>query len=230
MTLIRNIAFFTIFYGLSVPIVLFVPVSALFGQRALISYSRAWVLYHRWCTRYLLGIRRRFEGPRPTGQVFYAGKHQSIYETIDLMVELGSPAIIMRREFERIPIWGWAAKRYGVITIDRSASAGALRGMLRQAKLALAQGRSVLLFPEGTRVKVGEQPPLKSGFAGLYKMLALPVVPVASNSGELWPKKGLKRAGTITFRFGEPIPPGLPRAEVEARVHAAINVLDQPPT
>jgi 1-acyl-sn-glycerol-3-phosphate acyltransferase len=228
MTLVRNIAFFTIFYGLSVPIVLCVPLSALFGQRALISYSRGWVLFHRWCTRYLLGIRRRFEGPRPTGQVFYAGKHQAIYETIDLMVELGSPAIIMRREFERVPIWGWAAKRYGVITIDRSASAGALRGMLRQAKLALGQGRSVLLFPEGTRVKVGEQPPLKSGFAGLYKMLALPVVPVASDSGVLWPKKGLKRAGTITFRFGEPIPPGLPRAEIEARVHAAINVLDHP--
>ena len=109
MTVLRNIAFFAVFYGLSVPIVLFVPLSALFGQSALISYSRFWVLFHRWCTRWLLGIRRRFEGPRPTGQVFFAAKHQATYETFDLMAELGSPAIIMRREFERIPIWGWAA-------------------------------------------------------------------------------------------------------------------------
>jgi 1-acyl-sn-glycerol-3-phosphate acyltransferase len=227
MIWLRNAAYIVVFYGLSVPIVLLAPVSALFGQAALIAYSRFWVRFHRWCVRHLLGIRNLYEGPRPTSQVFYAGKHQSVYETIDLMVELGSPAIIMRREFGRIPAWGWVARRYGVISIDRSASAGALRGMLREAKVALAQGRSVLLFPEGTRVAPGEQPPLKSGFAGLYKMLGLPVVPVASNVGELWPRHGLKRAGTVTFRFGEPIPPGLPRAEIEARVHAAINVLDR---
>lgn len=228
MTLLRNIAFTVVFYTLSVPIVAFVPFSALFGRSALISYSRGWVLFHRWCARYLLGVRTQYEGPRPTGQVFYAGKHQAVFETLELMVELGSPAIIMRREFERIPLWGWAAKRYGVITVDRAASASALRGMMREAKRALAEGRSVLLFPEGTRVPVGEHPPLKSGFTGLYKMLGLPVVPVATNSGELWPRKGLKRAGLITFRFGDAVPPGLPRAEVEARVHAAINVLDGP--
>ncbi|MES2095309.1 MAG: lysophospholipid acyltransferase family protein [Pseudomonadota bacterium] len=229
MIRVRNAAYVLVFYGLSVPIVLVAPVSALFGQPALIAYSRGWVRFHRWCVRYLLGIRNRYEGPRPIGQVFYAAKHQSLYETFDLMAELGSPAIIMRREFGRIPVWGWVARRYGVITIDRAASAGALRAMLREAKVALAQGRSVLLFPEGTRVAPGEQPPLKSGFAGLYKMLGLPVVPVASNTGRLWPRHGLKRPGTVTFRFGEPIPPGLPRAEIEARVHAAINVLDGEP-
>jgi 1-acyl-sn-glycerol-3-phosphate acyltransferase len=75
-------------------------------------------------------------------------------------------------------------------------------------------------------VKPGEQPALKSGFAGLYKMLGLPVVPVATDVGNLWPKGGLKRAGLVTFRFGETIPPGLPRSEIEARVHQAINALD----
>jgi 1-acyl-sn-glycerol-3-phosphate acyltransferase len=83
-----------------------------------------------------------------------------------------------------------------------------------------------MIFPEGTRVKPGEQPELKSGFAGLYKMLGLPVVPIATDVGKLWPKGGLKRAGLATFRFGEAIPPGLPRAEIEARVHAAINALE----
>ena len=227
MTLLRNIVFLLVFYGLSVPIVLLVPLSALFGRRALIAYAVGWARFHRWCARWLLGIRARYEGSRPAGQVFFAAKHQSMFETTDLIVEMGAPAVIMRREFARIPVWGWAAQYYGIILVDREASAKALRTLLLEAKAARESGRSVLLFPEGTRVPPGEQPPLKSGFAGLYKMLDLPVVPVATDVGRLWPKKGLKRAGVVTFRFGDPIPPGLPRAEIEARVHAAINVLDR---
>ena len=229
MTLIRNIAFVLIFYGLSVPIVLFVPFSALFGRRALIAYAVGWARFHRWCARWLLGIRSHYEGPRPIGQVFYAAKHQSMFETIDLVAEMGAPAIVMRREFARIPIWGWAATYYGIILVDRSASSKALRALLLEAKAARESGRSVLLFPEGTRVRPGETPPLKSGFAGLYKMLDLPVVPIATDVGLLWPKGGLKRAGVATFRFGDPIQPGLPRAEIEARVHTAINTLEESP-
>ena len=74
----------------------------------------------------------------------------------------------------------------------------------------------------------GEQPPIKSGFAGLYRMLGMPVVPVAVDSGIVWPRKGAKKPGVITIRYGEVIPTGLPRAEVEQRVHAAINALDAP--
>ncbi|HEX4695401.1 lysophospholipid acyltransferase family protein [Sphingomonas sp.] len=229
MTLIRNVAFVLVFYGLSVPIVLLAPLSALFGRRALIGYATGWARFHRWCARWLLGIRARYDGPRPAGQVFFAAKHQSMFETLDLIVEMDSPAVIMRREFARIPVWGWAAQRYGIILVDRAASSKALRALMREAKKAKESGRSVLLFPEGTRVRPGEQPPLKSGFAGLYKMLDLPVAPIATDIGRLWPKGGLKCAGVATFRFGEPIPPGLPRAEIEARVHAAINVLDRNP-
>lgn len=227
MTLIRNVAFVLIFYGLSVPIVLLVPLSALFGRCALIAYAVGWARFHRWCARWLLGIRTRYEGPRPPGQTFFAAKHQSMFETLDLIVEMGSPVVIMRREFARIPVWGWATQRYGIILVDRAASSKALRALMREAKTARESGRSVILFPEGTRVKPGEQPPLKSGFAGLYKMLDLRVVPIATDIGRLWPKNGLKRAGVATFRFGEPIPPGLPRAEIEARVHAAINAMER---
>ena len=89
-----------------------------------------------------------------------------------------------------------------------------------------ASGRSVLIFPEGTRVPHGERSALKPGFVGLYKAMGLPVVPIASDSGRLVPRHGTARPGTLTLRFGTPIPPGLPRAEVEARVHAAINALN----
>ena len=102
--------------------------------------------------------------------------------------------------------------------------------MLRAASAAIAEGRPIVIFPEGTRVPPGAQPPLQPGFAGLYRALGLPVVPVAVDSGRLWPRgKLVKHAGTITMRFGAPIPPGLPRAGIEARVHAAINALEPAP-
>ena len=82
-----------------------------------------------------------------------------------------------------------------------------------------------MIFPEGTRTPVAAQPVLQSGFAGLYRMLKVPVVPVALNSGKVWPKGLIKHPGTVTIRFGEAIAPGLGRDEIEARVHAAINAL-----
>ena len=224
---VRTVLFMGVFYGLSVPIVLLVPVSALFGRRALIGYALGWARFHRWATRVLLGIRTRVEGAPLAEPALYAAKHQSMFETLELALMLNAPAVVMKAELARIPIWGWAARRYGVIVIDRAGAGQAMRQMMREARAALDAGRSIVLFPEGTRVRPGEQPPLRAGFAGLYRALGVPVVPVALDSGRVWPRKGPKRAGTVTFRFGAPVPPGLPRQEAEARVHAAINVLDR---
>jgi 1-acyl-sn-glycerol-3-phosphate acyltransferase len=223
---IRTLLFTIVFYGLSVPIVLFVPVPALLGRRALIVYAMGWARFHRWTTRMLLGIRTRTKGAPLAEPALYAAKHQSMFETLELALMLNAPAVVMKAELARIPIWGWAARRYGVIVIDRAGAGQAMRQMMREAREALDAGRSIVLFPEGTRVRPGEQPPLRAGFAGLYRALGVPVVPVALDSGRVWPRTGPKRAGTVTFRFAEPVPPGLTRQEAEARVHAAINTLD----
>lgn len=225
----RTLAFMAVFYAGSVPFVLATPLTAAIGRRALLANVKAWARFHRGVTRLILGIDTRVEGDlHATEPVLYAAKHQSMYETIELGRMLDDPAIVMKRELVAIPLWGWAAKRYGAIAVDRDASAGALRRMLIEARAALDHHRSILIFPEGTRVDPGDRPPLRAGFSGLYKMLKLPVIPVAIDSGTVWPRHGPKRAGLVTFRFGAPIPPGLPRAEAEARVHAAINALDPP--
>jgi 1-acyl-sn-glycerol-3-phosphate acyltransferase len=117
-------------------------------------------------------------------------------------------------------------RQYGVIPVERSAGAKALRNLVAEGKEAIATGRPIIIYPEGTRVRVGHQPEIKSGFAALYRTLALPVVPVAVDTGRLWGRGVVHRSGTVTFRIGETIPAGLPRAEVEARVHAAINALE----
>lgn len=223
---LRSIAFALFFYGLSVPIVLLAPVASLFGTRAIRAYANGWADLGLWATRRILGIRMVIEGQLATGPALYAVKHQAMYETLALARLLDSPAIVMKRELAQIPIWGWAARRYGVIVVDRAASARALRQMMREAQEARGEGRSVVIFPEGTRVAPGERPPLRSGFAGLYRALDLPVVPVALDSGRLWPRKGSKRKGIVTLRFGAPIAPGLARAEAEAAVHQGINALE----
>ena len=229
MDWLRTIGFSLFFYGLSVPMVICCPLAALFGREALRGYANRWLALLRWSARTFLGIETRIEGTIPSGPVLFAAKHESIYEALELTRLLGTPASVMKRELASIPIWGWCARRYGVIIVDRAANAAALRGMMRDARAALDEGRSVMIFPEGTRVAPGEAPPLRAGFAGLYRMLGLPVVPIAVRSGHVWPRKGPKQPGVVTFHFGEIIPPGLPRAEAEARVHEAINLLNPPP-
>jgi 1-acyl-sn-glycerol-3-phosphate acyltransferase len=149
-----------------------------------------------------------------------------MYETIEMVRLTRGPVVVLKRELSRLPLFGWATRRYGVITVDREAGASAIRDMLSAGKAALASGRPVLIFPEGTRVGPGEAPPLRSGFAGLYRALKLPVVPIAADSGRLWGRGLLKRPGVITFKVGDTIPAGLKRKDVEAAVHTAINALE----
>jgi 1-acyl-sn-glycerol-3-phosphate acyltransferase len=225
MTILRNIAFYIIFYGGSLFYVLGSLAALALGRGALIFVAAGWSTWHRICVTGLLGIRIRVEGDLPGEGMLVALKHESFFEAIDLPNLLGRPGVIAKAELLRIPLWGQAARGYGLIAVERDQGAKALRAMIAGARKLVAEGRPLAIFPEGTRVPHGREAPLQSGFAGLYKLLGLPVVPIAVDSGPLYHRRW-KRAGTITFRVGETIPPGLPREEIEARVLAAINVLN----
>lgn len=227
MVLLRSLLFAIIFYSGTLVAVLGALTTRQHGER-IRAHTMRWARFHRWCCKHILGIESRIEGDMPSGAVLVAAKHQSMYETIELVLILEQPAIVLKRELADIPLWGPVALRYGAIPVSREGSASALRAMLRAARKAIADNRPILIFPEGTRVAPGEQPPLKSGFAGLYRQLELPVAPIAINSGLLWPRNSfLKRPGIVTFQFGAMLPSGLSREEAEARVHGAINALDQ---
>jgi 1-acyl-sn-glycerol-3-phosphate acyltransferase len=219
------LAFYAVFYGLTVPFVLASMVALVFGGNSLRVVANSWTAFHRSCVRHILGIEVVVEGARPEGSALYAFKHESFFDALDLACVLRNPVAFAKAELFKIPLWGRAARAYGVVPVSRKEGAKALRFMLAEARRYAGEGRPFAIFPEGTRVPHGTRPPLRSGFAGLYKMLGLPVVPVAVNSGPsyagLW-----KRRGRITVRFGEPVPPGLPRAEMEARVREGINELN----
>lgn len=228
MDLIRSILFALIFYPGSLFFVTWGLIGALFGPRGLIAATHGWARFHRRCAKHLLRVKTRLEGAFPPGPHLIASKHQSMFETVEYLVLLDQPAVVMKRELADLPGWGKVARLYGVIPVDRDGGAAALRRMLNAAREAVGRRKPILIFPEGTRVRPGEQPPLQPGFAGLYKLLGLPVVPVALDSGRIWPRgRFRKRRGTVTMRVGETIPPGLPRAEIEKRVHFAINLLEQ---
>lgn len=222
--LLRSTLFALLFYLGSVPIVLFGALGGAVSSRAIIAAARLWGSYFWLLVRYILGIEVVVQGEVPQHAVIVAAKHQSAFETIATLYLFKRPAVVLKAELMRIPFWGFIARRHGVIPVDRATAASALRRMMRAAETAVAQDRPIVIFPEGSRVAYGEAPPLKPGIAGLYRHLKLPVVPVALDSGRVWPRRSfVKQPGRITLVFGEPIPPGLDRQTIEARIHAAIN-------
>jgi 1-acyl-sn-glycerol-3-phosphate acyltransferase len=226
MQLVRSILFAVTFYPLTLLLSVVGLLVSTLGPRATRTVVRDWATLHHWFAQRLLGIRTRVEGDIPAQPMLIAVKHQAMFETLEMVLLAHSPVIVIKRELADLPVFGWMTRRYGVIPVDREAGSKALREMMALGKKAVAEGRPIIIYPEGTRVPYGERPPLRPGFAGLYRALGLPVVPVAVDSGRLWGRGLLKRKGTITFRVGEVIPAGLKRAEIEARVHAAINALE----
>lgn len=227
MNLLRSLAFTLLFHTGSTLIVIVTALLLPLGPAVTRRGALVWADFADWCTRAVLGISVRVEGTLPAGPALIAVKHEAMYETLQMLRLLRNPAVVFKAELLRIPLWGRIALAQGVIPVDRKGGAGALRTMLTAARAAVTAGRPIVIFPEGTRTPHGQRPPLQPGFAGLYKALGLPVVPVAMDSGRLWPRRTfVKRPGIVTFRVGATIPPGLPREDVEARVHAAINALN----
>ncbi|HEY1146801.1 MAG TPA: lysophospholipid acyltransferase family protein [Allosphingosinicella sp.] len=226
MNVLRSLLFALFFYpGTTVAVLLAFP-AAFVGERPLRWVVHGWARWHRWCAALLLGVRTRLEGVLPNAPVIVASKQESMFETIEMLLLFEHPAVVMKRELADLPGWGWVARRYGVIPVDREGGAVALRRMLKASQEVLAKGRPIVIFPEGTRVPPGERRPLQPGFAGLYRALGVPVVPLALDSGRLWPRgRFAKRPGIVSMKVGETIPTGLPRREMESRVHEAINAL-----
>ena len=224
MAWLRSALFALLFYAGSVVIVGGGAIVALLRPSSIFAITWLWAEYFWLLVHAVLGIRVVVRGSVPAGGVIVASKHQSAFETIALLHIFDRPAPVLKAELMRIPLWGRLSRRYGAIPVDRDGTTVAMRAMMRAAREAIAARRPIVLFPEGSRIPVGEAPALKAGAAGLYKLLRVPVVPLALDSGRLWPRRRfVKRPGTITMAFGEPIPPGLDRDTFEVRLHAAIN-------
>lgn len=225
LDVLRSLVFYLVFYPGTLVCVTLVWLASLIGDGPMRGRVRGWAHFHRICCRWILGIKLRIEGEVPSEGVLVALRHESFFEAIDLPMLLPLPVPFPKAELMDIPGWGWAASHYGAVTVSREEGAKALRAMVSSARGFAAQGRPLAIFPEGTRVRSGVVAPLQSGFAGIYKLVNLPVVPVAVDSGRFYHRRW-KKPGTVVIRFGERIETGLPREEIEARVLKAINALN----
>ena len=203
---------------------LFCPVLIL-PRGATVWLARVWSRATLWGLRIFAGIGMEVRGRPPRGAVLVAAKHMSMWDTMAIYALLDDPAIVLKRSLLSIPFYGWYLNKARMIPIDRDGKASALRAMAAAARAEIEQGRSIAIFPEGTRKKPGAPPDYKPGVAGLYGQLDVPCYPVALNSGLFWtgPAGFLKKRGTIVIEFLAPIPPGLQRREFMARLEAEIE-------
>ncbi len=232
MTFVRSVLFNFTFYLWTTLISIVALPALLVSQRAAIWISGLWAIVSLLLLQLIVGLSYEVRGSDnlPKGAAIVAFKHQSAWDTIALWVLLENPAIVLKRSLAMIPVFGWYMRRGKAIIIDREAGAGALKPMVAAARSAVAEGRPIAIFPEGTRTVVGATGSYQPGVAALYKQLGLPLVPAALNSGLFWGRRSfLKRPGRILVEFLPAIEPGLDRrhvmAELERRIEQATAML-----
>lgn len=227
-SILFNIAFWL--WGLLMALVA-IPILAM-SRQAMTRHAVRWETGIQVLLRHLVGIDYRIRGGerRADKRVIFAIKHQSAWDTITTHLLIDDPAIALKQELTRIPIFGRCLIHAGMIKIARGEGSRALRSLISGGREAIERGSPVVIFPEGTRTQPGETGTYHPGIAALYRHLDLPVVPVALNSGLYWGRRSfVKTPGTIQVEFLEPIPPGLDRkafmALLEERIETATDRL-----
>ena len=226
MIAIRSAIFNVVFY---VNLVLFLVIGSPLFLAPRIWAIRALQLWARtslWWMKVICGTRMEVRGAAhiPQGAALVAGKHQSFWETFAILPLLEDPCMVLKRELTFIPLFGWFALKFRMIAVERSAGSAALRNLVKRGKREVAEGRQIVIMPEGTRKAPDDPPDYKPGAAALYAQLGVPCVPFGLNAGLFWPRrKFLRHPGTIVLEFLPAIPAGLPRAEFQRRLEAAIE-------
>ncbi|WP_206199346.1 lysophospholipid acyltransferase family protein [Parasulfuritortus cantonensis] len=229
MTLLRSLLFLLIQIAFTVVFVVAILPTAVMAPVPRYRVIRHWARTMLVVARYVLGIHHRVEGlehlPAPGSPAIVMAKHQSAWETIAFQCIFPPLSFVLKRELLAIPFFGWGLRLISPIAIDRDAGREALKDIEQQGADRLAKGFWVLIFPEGTRVKPGEQGKYNIGGAWLAARTGVPVVPVAHNAGRLWPKNAfVKRPGEITVVIGPAIATaGKKASAINAEVEAWIE-------
>jgi 1-acyl-sn-glycerol-3-phosphate acyltransferase len=232
MKLVRSLLFVVWLYGSMVVVGVGGAPAAAFSRRAAQAIAPFWARVVMWGARWIAGVRWKVEGLENLSGTpcLIAIKHQSMMDTIVPFLFAGKVCFVLKQELLKMPVFGWYCRRAGMIAIDRDGHMKALKDMVRAAREQIANGASIVIFPEGTRQPIGAAPDYKPGVAAIYGQLGVPCIPVALNTATVWPGHGVMRhPGTATFQILEPIPPGLKRQEfmtqLESRIETASTAL-----
>jgi 1-acyl-sn-glycerol-3-phosphate acyltransferase len=218
------------FYGLTFVMAFPAQLVRLAGQNAVYAYARFWAGLMVWGARVMVGIRVVVTGQEhlpAEGPALLASQHQSALDTLVWMTLLPRTSYVVKRELTRIPLFGPLLGGAGMISVDRAAGASALRSVLSAAAQARAEGRQIVIFPEGTRVPPGARVALQPGIAAIAARVNLDVIPVATDSGACWGRNAfMKYPGVVHIAIGAPIPQDTRRAEMLAAIEAHWRVCE----
>ncbi len=169
-------------------------------------------------------IYHGLENLKKVEKFFVASAHQSMFETFVLQAPLDFPVFILKKELLKIPLFGWYLKKIGSIEIIRETTTKENLNFFDKIKDTINKtSRPLLIFPQGTRTKIGEKKPFKKGVGRIYESTNLPCIPVALNSGKIWPKDSfMKYSGNIHISFLNPIMPGLEKKEFVSKLESEI--------
>ena len=227
-SLIFNIFIYT---GLIVIFILAIP-TLILPDKFTVFFGRLSAKYIVLILKLVMNTKVIFHGEENLKKVdrfFVASAHQSMFETFALQIPLDGPIFILKKELLNIPLFGWYLRKIGSIAIIRETTTKENLNFFVKIKKKLEESkRPLLIFPQGTRVKLDEQPPFKKGVSRIYKALNLPCIPVALNTGKVWPKNSfMKFSGDIHISFLEPIMPGKDNdeflREIESKIYKEIK-------
>lgn len=233
MNLIRSLLF-SLWLYLSMPLYAIGLSPALLGShKAAMWVVKGWARFVLFGLRWIAGIKLEVRGLEhcPKGPALVAGKHQSMLDIVAPFIFFEDPCFVLKKELMAMPFLGWFAWKTKMIPVDREAHAKALKDMVRNTRARLAEGRQIMIFPEGTRTQPGVPGEYKPGVAAIYRDVEVPCYLIATNSGAHWPAKGMTgfKPGTVVFEFLPPIDASLKRAEfmkqMETRIEAASSAL-----
>ena len=234
MQFIRSLLFTILFYlALILVFIIAIPTLILPSKTTLI-FGKILAYIIIFLLKYILGVKVTFSGIenlKKNEKFFVASAHQSLLETFVLQAPLQYPIFILKKELLKIPLFGWYLKKIGSIDIVRDTTTKDNLNFFDKIKNNVKiSKRPLLIFPQGTRVKFGEKLPFKRGAGKIYEALNLPCIPVALNTGKVWPKNSfLKYSNDIKISFLEPIEPGKDKNifinEIETKIYKEIDNL-----
>ena len=197
---------------------------AVLSRRGALFACHTWCRWVRWSARWMVGIRTEVRGTPPTGEVVIAAKHQSFLDIILIFGSVPAGKFIMKRELMWAPVIGQYALRIGCVPVDRGKRSAAIKRMVADVAKGRQQPGQLIIYPQGTRIAPGMRAPYKIGTGVLYAELGQDCVPVATNVGVFWPRKGIgRKPGLAVVEFLPPIAAGLSKAEFMKRLEAEVE-------
>jgi 1-acyl-sn-glycerol-3-phosphate acyltransferase len=219
-SLIFNASIYVMMLVLAIAYFPFALASPEWARRA----CHAWCRYVRWAAKWIIGLHTEVRGTPPQGEVMVAAKHQSFLDIVLIYGAIPRGKFIMKRELMYAPLLGQYALRIGCVPVNRGKRGAAIARMMADVQKGRQDPGQLVIYPQGTRVAPGDKKPYKVGTGALYQQMGQPCVPVATNVGYFWPKRGfLRLPGMAVVEFLDPIEPGLDIKDFMARLEHEVE-------